>query len=66
MTLYAAYVPLLNFLARLFGAIAFLVGAFSMVGAYAFKADRWTRVVAGVFLISVGVAMFMGKTCGRR
>lgn len=33
---------------RLFGAIAFVVGAFSLVGAYAFKADRWTRVVAGV------------------
>ena len=48
MTLYAAYVPLMNFLARLFGAIAFVVGAFSLVGAYAFKADPWTRVVAGV------------------
>jgi hypothetical protein len=31
------------------------------VGAIAFKADRWTRVVAGVFLIPVGVAVFMAK-----
>ncbi len=31
------------------------------VGAIAFKADRWTRVVAGVFLIAVGVAVFMAK-----
>ena len=30
MTLYAAYVPLMNFLARLFGAIAFVVGAFGL------------------------------------
>ena len=31
------------------------------VGAIAFKADRWTRVVAGVFLIAAGVAVFMAK-----
>jgi len=61
MTFYGTYVFLINLFARLFGAIAFVVGGFSLVGAYMFEADRWTRVVGGIYLIAVGVAVFIAK-----
>jgi hypothetical protein len=61
MTFYGTYVLLINLLARSFGAIAFVVGGFRLVSAYAFKADRWTHIVAGVFLIAIGVAVSMAK-----
>lgn len=61
MTFYGTYVFLINLFARLFGTIAFVVGVFSLVGAYMFAADRWTRVVAGIFLIAVGFAVFIAK-----
>jgi uncharacterized membrane protein HdeD (DUF308 family) len=61
MTFYGTYLFLINLFARLFGAIAFVVGGISLVSAYLFEADRWTRIVAGIFLIAVGVAVFIGK-----
>jgi hypothetical protein len=61
MTFYETFVLLINFLARLFGAIAFVAGSFSLVSAYALEADRLTHVVAGLFLILIGVAVFIAK-----
>lgn len=56
-----AYLLFINLSARLFGAMALLVGIFALVCAYAFKADRWMYIVAGIFAIAVGVAVFMAK-----
>jgi uncharacterized membrane protein HdeD (DUF308 family) len=56
-----AYLLFLNVSARLFGALALLVGIFTLVCAYTFKADRWMYIVAGIFAIAVGVAVFMAK-----
>lgn len=61
MTFYGTYVFLINLFARLFCVIAFVVGGLSLVCAYMFEADRWTRVVAGLFLFAVGVAGFFAK-----
>jgi hypothetical protein len=61
MTFYATYVLLINLFARLFGAIAFVFGGLSLVGAYMSEADRWTHVVVGLFLVAVGVAVFLAK-----
>jgi hypothetical protein len=61
MTFYGTYVLLINVLARLFGAIAFVAGGFGLVSAYAFETDRWTHVVAGLFLIAVGAGVFIAK-----
>jgi uncharacterized membrane protein HdeD (DUF308 family) len=61
MTFYGTYVLLINVLARLFGELAFVAGIFSLLSEYAFEMDRWTHVVAGLFLIAVGVAVFIAK-----
>jgi hypothetical protein len=39
MTFYETYVLLINVLARLFGALAFVAGSFSLLSAYAFEMD---------------------------
>jgi hypothetical protein len=61
MKFYGTYVLLINLFARVFGAIAFVAGGFSLVGAYVPEADRWTHAVAGLFLVAVGVAAFIAK-----
>ncbi len=57
----ATYVRLINLLARLFGAFAFVAGCVFLLSAYAFQADRWTHSLLGLFLIAVGVALFIAK-----
>jgi hypothetical protein len=61
MKFYRAYVQFLNFAVRLFGALALLVGIVSLGCAYAFTENRGTRVVAGIFLVAIGVAVFLAK-----
>jgi hypothetical protein len=61
MNFYRAYVQFLNFAVRLFGALALFVGIVSLGCAYAFTANRGTCVVAGIFLVAVGVAVFLVK-----
>ena len=61
MKFYRAYVQFLNFAVRLFGALALFAGIVSLGCAYAFTENRGTRVVAGIFLIAVGVAVFLAK-----
>jgi hypothetical protein len=61
MKLYRAYVRFLNFAVRLFGALALLVGIVSLGCAYAFTEYRGTRVVAGIFLATMGVAVFLAR-----
>jgi uncharacterized membrane protein len=56
-----AYLLFINFAARLFGAMALLVGIVFLVSAYAIKSNRAMDVVAGIFAIAVGVAVFMAK-----
>ena len=51
----------INTLARLFGAMMLLFGSVALISAYAFTADRWMYIVAGIFAIAVGVAIFMAK-----
>jgi uncharacterized membrane protein HdeD (DUF308 family) len=55
------YILFLNLSARLFGALALVAGIFFLVSAYAFGANRSTYVVAGIFAMAVGVAVFMAK-----
>ncbi len=62
MTFYGTYVLLINVLARLFGALAFVAGSFGLLSAYAFLADRWTHLVADLVLIAVGVAVFIAPS----
>jgi uncharacterized membrane protein HdeD (DUF308 family) len=57
----AIYVRLINLLARLFGAFAFVAGCVFLLSAHAFPADRWMHIVLGLFLIAVGVALFIAK-----
>jgi uncharacterized membrane protein HdeD (DUF308 family) len=61
MKFYRTYVQFLNLVVRLFGALALFAGIFSLGCAYAFNEDRGTRVVAGIFLVAVGVAVFLAK-----
>jgi cytochrome c biogenesis factor len=61
MKFYRAYVQFLNFAVRLFGALALFVGIVSLGCAYVFTADRGMRVVAGIFLVAVGAAVFLAK-----
>jgi uncharacterized membrane protein HdeD (DUF308 family) len=61
MKFYRAYVRFLNFAVRLFGALALLVGIVSLGCAYVFAENRGTRVVAGIFLVAMGVAVFLAK-----
>jgi drug/metabolite transporter (DMT)-like permease len=61
MKYYRAYVRFLNFAVRLFGALALLVGIVSWGCAYAFTEYRGTRVVAGIFLVAMGVAVFLAR-----
>ena len=61
MTFYEAHVLLINILARLFGGLALVAGSFFLVGAYAIEANRWTDVAVGLFLIAIGVAVFVAK-----
>jgi len=56
-----AYLLFINLAARLFGAMALLVGIVFLVSAYAIKSNRAMDVVAGIFAIAVGVAVFMAK-----
>ena len=55
------YLLFINLSARLFGAMAVLFGIVALISAYAFTADRWMYMVAGIFAIAVGVAAFMAK-----
>jgi uncharacterized membrane protein HdeD (DUF308 family) len=55
------YVRLINLLARLFGAFAFLAGIVFLPSAYASQGDRWMHLLLGLFLIAVGVALFIAK-----
>jgi hypothetical protein len=61
MQFYRVYVRFLNVAVRLFGALALLVGIVSLGCAYVFTEDRGTRVVAGIFLVAMGVAVFLAK-----
>jgi uncharacterized membrane protein len=56
-----AYLLFINLASRLFGAMALLVGIVFLVSAYAIKSNRAMDVVAGIFAIAVGVAVFMAK-----
>ena len=56
-----AYLLFINLAARLFGAMALLAGIVFLVSAYAIKSNRAMDVVAGIFAIAVGVAVFMAK-----
>lgn len=56
-----AHLLFINLSARLFGAMALLVGIYALVCAYAFKEDRWMYCVTGVFAIAVGVGVFLAK-----
>ena len=55
------YILLVNLSARLFGAVALVVGIFFLVSAYAFEANRATYAVTGIFAMAVGVAVFIAK-----
>jgi cytochrome c biogenesis factor len=55
------YVRLINLLARLFGAFAFLAGIVFLLSAYAFQGDRGMHILLGLFLIAVGLALFIAK-----
>jgi len=55
------YVRLINLLARLFGAFAFVAGCVFLRSAYPFQADRRMHILLGLFLIAVGVALFIAK-----
>jgi hypothetical protein len=55
------YILFINLSARLFGAMAFLVGCFSLVCAYAFNVNRWMYLVAGISATAVGVGVFIAK-----
>jgi hypothetical protein len=55
------YLLVINLSARLFGAMALLIGTVALISAYAFTADRWMYMVAGVFAIAIGIAVFMAK-----
>lgn len=61
MKLDRACLLFINFAARLFGAMALLAGIVFLVSAYAIKSNRAMDVVAGIFAIVVGVAVFMEK-----
>jgi multisubunit Na+/H+ antiporter MnhC subunit len=55
------YVRLINLLARLFGALAFVAACVFLLSAYAFQADRWMHILLGLFLMAVGVALLIAK-----
>ena len=61
MKIYRVYVRFRNFAVRLFGALALLVGIVSLGCGDAFTENRGTRVVAGIFLVAMGVAVFLAK-----
>jgi uncharacterized membrane protein YgaE (UPF0421/DUF939 family) len=61
MKLDRAYMVFINLSARLFGAMALLVGIYAFACAYVFKEDRWLYGIVGIFAIAVGVAVFMAK-----
>jgi hypothetical protein len=42
-------------------ALALFVGIVSLGCAYVFTENRGTRVVAGIFLVAIGVAVFLAK-----
>jgi hypothetical protein len=56
-----AYILLINFSARLFGAMALVVGIVFLVSAYVSEANRATYAVAGICTIAVGIAVFMAN-----
>jgi uncharacterized membrane protein len=56
-----AYLLFINLSARLFGAMALLVGIFFLLSAYAVPANRALDAVAGIFAIAIGIAVFMAK-----
>lgn len=56
-----AYIRFINVSARLFGGLALVAGIVFLVSAYAFEANRATYIVAGIFAIGLGVAVFMAK-----
>jgi hypothetical protein len=61
MTFERAYILFINVSARLFGGLALVAGIFFLVSAYAFEANRATYIVAGIFAMALGVAVFMAK-----
>jgi cytochrome c biogenesis factor len=56
-----ACIRFINFSARLFGGLALVSGIVFLVSAYAFEANRATYIVASIFVMGLGVAVFMAK-----
>ena len=56
-----AYVQFLSFAVQLFGTLALFAGIVCLGCAYAFTENRGTRVVAGMFLVTIGVAVYLAK-----